>query len=331
MRPPCPPNSRRRTPYLLAFALALVAFTILGAPRAEAQADAAFARAVAAIAQRQAVDDSIAVPGARSILLTHATRTPRAIMLLHGLTDSPRQFEALAHQLYADGNNVYVPRLPEHGLRGGNAHSLGALTATALRNVADALVRETEGLGDSIVVVGMSMGGTVASWIVQEHRVARVVLIAPAIAPGRLPSRLDRPLVGLADHLPSMTRRTATDSTRPDREIGFNSHAAAAIFQLGELIASRADKTASGTRAVSILVNASDRTVSSSAAMALARNWFRHGTSVSVFQIPDSLRLPHNIIDPRGKPKAGEAVLSLLRDLAYGALPGPIVRAMAVR
>lgn len=100
-----------------------VSFAIsLGAPRAAAaQAPLPYARAVAMIARRQAADDSVAVPGARSILLTRGAPTARAIVLLHGLTDSPRQFEALAYRHHADGNNVFVPRFPRHALRGGDA------------------------------------------------------------------------------------------------------------------------------------------------------------------------------------------------------------------
>jgi pimeloyl-ACP methyl ester carboxylesterase len=87
-------------------------------PLAAQQDQAEYTRSVAAIARRQAVDDSIAAPGARSILLAGGAPIARAIVLLHGLTDSPRQFEAFAYLLHADGNNVYVPRLPQHGLRG---------------------------------------------------------------------------------------------------------------------------------------------------------------------------------------------------------------------
>ena len=159
------------------------------------QGQTAFRSSVAAIARRQAIDDAIAAPGARSILLVGGAPTARAIVLLHGLTDSPRQFEAFAYLLHADGNNVYVPRLPEHGLRGKDVGVLSALTAAQLRGVAVSVVIEARGLGDSVVVVGLSMGGTVGAWIAQQREVSRAVLIAPAIEPGRIPSLLDRPAI----------------------------------------------------------------------------------------------------------------------------------------
>jgi carboxylesterase len=300
-------------------------------PLAAQQDLAAYARSVAAIRSRQAVDDSIAAPGARSILLARGAPTARTIVLLHGLTDSPRQFEAFAYLLHADGNNVYVPRLPEHGLRGKNVGVLSALTAEELTGVADSVVSEARGLGDSVVVIGLSMGGTVGAWIAQQRKVSRVVLIAPAIEPGRIPSLLDRPLIGLADRLPSMARRSAPDSARPDREVGFNSRAIAEILELGSSILGQAGREASLTREIVLLVNAADRTVKESAAEALGRNWPQHGAAVLVFELPDSLRLPHNIIDPMAGRVGGDAVLDLLRELAYGARPSALVRPVFLR
>lgn len=289
----------------------------------------AYTRSVVAIARRQAADDSVALPGARSILLTRGAPTPRVIVLLHGLTDSPRQFESLAYLLHGDGNNVYVPRLPQHGLRGGTVGSLSALTAAQLQGVADSVADEARGLGDSVVVMGLSMGATVGAWIAQRHAVTRVVLIAPALQPGRVPSLLDRPLIGLADRLPSLAFRSRADSIPADREAGFNLRATAEIFELGETVLHQAAHGEPRTHDMIILVNAGDRTVKESAAQELARNWSKHGATVSVFELPDSLRLPHNIIDPLRPPRGrvgGDVVLALLRDLAYGRPPAGLVR-----
>ena len=295
--------------------------------RAE-EARPAYHRSVAAIARRQAVDDSLAVPGARSILLTSGTRTRRAIVLLHGLTDSPRQFETFAYLLHADGNNVYVPRLPRHALRGGDVGALSSLTDTELQAAADSMVDEARGLGDSLLFVGLSMGATMGAWIAQRRQVTRVVLIAPAIEPGLIPSLLDRPLIGLADHLPSITHQWPSDTARPDREAGFNSRAAAAIFKLGRSVVSEAASTAPRTSDIVVLVNASDRTVKESATEALVRDWSTHGAHVAVFELPDSLRLQHNIFDPIRGRVGGRALLAVLRELTYGQPPTALVERM---
>ncbi len=303
----------------------MAASVALAARSAVAQVAPSYERSLLLIARRQAADDAIALPGARSILLARGGRTPRVIVLLHGLTDSPRQFEAFAYMLHAEGNNVYVPRLPQHGLKNGDVIALSKLTADQLRGVADSIVHEARGLGDSVIVVGLSMGGTVGAWIAQQRHVTRAVLIAPAIEPARIPSLLDRPLIGLADRLPTIWKRTHPDSGRPDREPGFNSKAVAQIFDLGRSVLGQAERTAPATHTVVVLVNAGDRTVKTSAAEALARNWGNHGAAVSVYVLPDSLRLPHNIIDPLRGRVGGQIVLSLLRELAYGQSPTELV------
>jgi carboxylesterase len=292
---------------------------------------APYDRAVAMIARRQAGDDSVAVPGARTILLTGGAPTARAVVLLHGLTDSPRQFEALAYLLHADGNNVFVPRFPRHGLYGSDAGALAALTASQLCRFADSVVSEAGGLGDSVLVLGLSMGGTVAAWVAQQRTVWRAVLVAPALEPGRIPSLLDRPIVGLADRLPNVTRRSPREEARPDREPGFSTHAAAELLELGRSLLGDARRAPPRTRHIVVLVNANDRTVKESAAEALARTWAQRGVAVSVFELADSLRLPHNIIDPRRGRVMGDAVLDLLRQLTYGEQPSALVRPLSVR
>lgn len=290
-----------------------------------------YAAAVAAIAMRQANDDRVAVPGARSILLARGARTPHAFVLLHGFTDSPLQFAALAQRLHADGDNVFVPRFPRHGLRGADARALAALDASWLRDFGDSVLSAAAGLGDSVVVMGLSMGGTVTAWLAQQRVISRAVLIAAALEPGRIPALLDRPIIGLADRLPNVTRRSSPDTARPDRELGFSTHAVAGILQLGEWVLRRAASTAPRTHQMTLLVNANDRTVRESAEERLAGEWARHGAAVSVFELPDSLRLPHNVVDPSHARVRGIVMLELLRELATGERPSTVVRAVPVK
>jgi hypothetical protein len=94
--------------------------------------------------RRIASDSDIAAPGGVSILLTHGARTPRAVVLLHAFTDSPRQFSALAE--------------------------LARLTAAELCRAGDAAVDVATGLGDSVIVVGLTLmalvhGERAPSWL----------------------------------------------------------------------------------------------------------------------------------------------------------------------
>ena len=60
-----------------------------------------YADAVARARALIAADDSIVAEGGATILRVHGRRAPRAIVLIHGFTDSPRQFAELADSLYA--------------------------------------------------------------------------------------------------------------------------------------------------------------------------------------------------------------------------------------
>jgi carboxylesterase len=264
--------------------------------------------------------DSDAATGGESILLAHGARTPRAVVLLHGFSDSPRQFAALADSLFASGDNVLVPRLPHHALRNRDARALAALTPSELSKLVDQSIDIASGLGDSVIVMGLSLGGTMAVWAA-EHRpeVKRAIVIAPAFEPTHVPSVLERPLVNLGAHLPNLSHRIATDTTRPDRDPGFATHGLAAVLRLGMSVRNDAhDAPPSGE--ILFVVNDHDRTVKQGPVLDLARLWRRQAVPVSVYAFPDSLRLAHNVIDPLGGSRS-EVVSDVLLGLARGEEP----------
>lgn len=277
--------------------------------------------------RRRIADDTLAAPGGASVLMTHGYKTARVVVLLHGFTDSPRQFQPLADRLFAEGDNVYVPRLPHHAERGGDARTLAQLTGLNLRNASDSVIDLAHGLGDSVVVLGLSVGGTMAAWIAQHRSdVQRAVLVAPALQAGRVPGMLERPLVDLSARIPNVTHRAAPDTARPDHDAGFTTHAVAQILHFGMTVMRSADRSAPGARSMSFLLNANDRTVKESAARSLANSWSRHGAPVMVYELPDSLRLPHNIVD---RPGGGPPILTVLELLAHGETPAPWVRTLS--
>jgi alpha-beta hydrolase superfamily lysophospholipase len=230
--------------------------------------------------------------------MTHGHRTARVVVLFHGLTNSPRQYEHLGDILYEAGDNVYIPRLPHHAERDGNAKTLASLTAEELRACADSAVDAAQGLGDSVVVAGVSAGGTVAAWVAQNRPdVGRAMIVAPLLGIGRVPSFLDAPLMNLALHIPNLTRNDSPDSLRPDRELGVSTHAIAEVLRLGVAVREAADSTAPRTRDIIFVMNANDHTVKRSPAVALARRWAMHGTAAVVYMFPRSLGLPHDIAE----------------------------------
>jgi pimeloyl-ACP methyl ester carboxylesterase len=270
--------------------------------------------------------DADAAAGGATIFLNHGHRTPRAVVLFHGLTDSPRQFADLADSLFADGDNVLVPRLPRHSIEHKDVRELKGLTPGELCRFADETIDVAAGLGDSVLVIGLSIGGTLATWTA-EHRpeVKRAIVIAPAFEVTHVPSMLEKPLVNLGAHLPNFSRRQAVDSTHPDRDPGFATHGLAAVLRLGMAVRSDAARDVPEGE-VLFVVNDHDRTVKNAPVLDLAREWRQRAVPVSVYELPDSLGLPHNVIDPLNG-TATTVVAPLLLSLARTAdVPKWVVR-----
>jgi esterase/lipase len=271
--------------------------------------------AIDQVERRQAADDRVVAPGGRTVLLTHGARTPRVDVLLHGFTDSPSQFTELADSLYQRGDNVYVPRLPHHAERSGDARALAGMTAVQLRQTADSAADVATALGDTVVVVGLSVGGTMAAWMGQHRpEVRRVVMIAPAFEAGRVPSRLEGLLINLTERLPNVTRRSAPDSARPDRNPGFATHALAEVLRLGKAVEKTADRAPPKAAEFAFMLNDLDRTVSMAGSLKVAKEWDAHGARVSVYAFPASLGLPHNVLD--GREPGGQPALVLTEVIA---------------
>ena len=153
-----------------------------GDVRSHAHPAATFGDAVARAERMVTQRDADAAIGGETIFLNHGRRTARAVVLFHGLTDSPRQFADLADSLFADGDNVLVPRLPRHSIQNKDVRELKGLTPGELCRFADETIDVAAGLGDSVIVMGLSIGGTLAAWTA-EHRpeVRRAIVIAPAL------------------------------------------------------------------------------------------------------------------------------------------------------
>jgi esterase/lipase len=281
-----------------------------------------YTAAVARVNALQMREDSIVAPGGGSILLTHGRRTARVVVLFHGLTDSPLQYAPLAQRLFQEGDNVFVPRLPHHAERRGNVAELAHLTAQELRDVGDESVDIADALGDTVVVSGLSAGGTVAAWVAQYRTdVQRVVLVAPALEVTHVPSLLHGAVLRLALRVPNVTRASPRDSTEPDREPGWATHAVAQTLKLGVAVRAAAAQRPAAARQMTVLLNAHDHTIANGAAVDLARRWRQHGAGTLVYILPDSLQLPHDVIDPRHPGSNVAAVYPVVDALIAGRNP----------
>jgi pimeloyl-ACP methyl ester carboxylesterase len=109
--------------------------------------------------------------------------------MYHGFSAGPWQYEFLAKRAFDAGYNVYVPRMPGHGL----LDASGAVSARELPTgrtayqyeaFAESSYQEAVSLGAPISVMGLSVGGAVALRVAERHpEVKRVVAYAPFLRP----------------------------------------------------------------------------------------------------------------------------------------------------
>ena len=252
-------------------------------------------------------------------------------MLFHGLANSPRQLSELAATLYDGGDNVFVPRLPQHGLRGGTAGDLRHLTAESLRDVADAAIDLASGLGDTVVVLGFSLGGNMAAWTAQFRQVGRVVIVSPALGLSHVSTVAQTPMMNLTLRLPNYSYDDSHDTLRAERALGWSSRAVGEILRLGAAVRHAADEHAPSAREITVLVNANDETVNRDAIDELVAHWSVRGGHVSMFELPDSLGLPHDIIDPDEAGGNTKVTYAVILALLSGATPPADLGVRAVR
>jgi len=277
-----------------------------------------YADALLRIGLRQRQDDSVAVANGRSILMTHGDRAPRTYVLLHGFTDAPTQFATVGAHLFADGANVYIPRLPHHAERAAPLRAIGRVRSDELARFADSTIQIARGLGDTIVVVGLSAGGVLAGWITEYHpEVHRTVLIAPAIAMGRVSDGEGEGIVILASKLPEVVRMSAPiDTARPENIPGISTRGLAELLRFGQRVRDRAATAPPSVHDVVFLLNEADRTVSEDAALEVARRWMDRGATPKAYRFGIAAKLPHNVMELTSHGGNTELVYPIVEALA---------------
>lgn len=109
---------------------------------------------------------------------------PVGVLLVHGYTGSPASMRPWAQALADRGYAVEVPLLPGHGTRW---QDLNQVSWTEWYAEAEAAFDRLRQSCEAVVVGGLSMGGSVALRLAEEHgdQVAGVVLVNPFVSSTR--------------------------------------------------------------------------------------------------------------------------------------------------
>ena len=131
-----------------------------------------------------------------SISLLRGERTKKVVVIFHGYTNTPYEFRLLARAYADEGYNVWVPRLPHHALADKMTDEFSRITAEELVTFADDQLDIAAGLGEDVMTLGLSGGGSLALWsALERHEVTRAVLISPLLQPNGYQEWMIPPMV----------------------------------------------------------------------------------------------------------------------------------------
>jgi carboxylesterase len=101
------------------------------------------------------------------------------VLVLHGFTGNPQSMRPLAETFAAAGFTVSLPLLPGHGTQ---VEDMVPTRWSDWSAAAEAAYSELSGRSRTVVVAGLSMGGTLAAWLATRHpEIAGLVLVNPLI------------------------------------------------------------------------------------------------------------------------------------------------------
>jgi pimeloyl-ACP methyl ester carboxylesterase len=242
-------------------------------------------------------------PVCHTRLYTHGRRTERALVLLHGFTNCPQQFDALGKQFFEMGWNVLIPRYPRHGYTDRLTNSIAELRLEHLLAVANRAAEAGAGLGERLTVAGLSLGGILTGHLAETRAgLERAVLIAPMFGLRPVPALGLRAITQLAYILPNFYiwwNGQLKDKVGPSHGYPrFSSKAYAALFEAGSGVFKAARSAAPRAGSIAVITNAAEPRLDNRFTYKLINLWRAHGANVSFFEFPADEHLPHDLIDP---------------------------------
>lgn len=154
----------------------------------------------------------------------------RGALVIHGFTGCPQSMRPLAEALAAAGFTVELPRLPGHGT---TVEDMANYSWKDWAAAVEDAFRELSSRTDSIVVAGLSMGGTLTLWLASRHPEIRgIVLVNPAVQSDDFAGFVEGANAALAagdQFLPGVAGDIADPNSK---ELGYDKAPAAALISL---------------------------------------------------------------------------------------------------
>jgi alpha-beta hydrolase superfamily lysophospholipase len=262
-----------------------------------------YAQSVRRIEELKAREPSGMNPLGRLKFMTHQKKVARAIVFVHGYTNSPQQFVMLGERFYNLGYNVLIAPLPHHGLADRLNAEQAKLTAEELVRYGDMVVDIARGLGQQVVMAGLSGGGNVTAWAAQCRKdLDLAVVISPVFGYRQIPERFTVPVGNIFLVAPNIFRwwepKLEERGAVPHCYPRFSTRAVAQMLRLGFAVQARVRREAPAARKILVITNANDQAVQQKPIAQLVSNWRKHGANLQTYEFDKRLGLHHDLIDP---------------------------------
>jgi alpha-beta hydrolase superfamily lysophospholipase len=292
---------------LLAVVGVLLLSPVLDDPLDEQAAPAAtYEEALRRADALRAADGADVAPVCRSRVDVHGERTAHAVVLLHGYTNCPAQFSAVADAYAAKGWSVVVPRLPGHGEADRMTSALSDITPGGLVDAAEEAADIAAGLGEDVTVVGLSGGGTLAAWLASARDdVTEAVLIAPLVVPKVLPELAVGPVSRAFRYAPDVYLWWDGDQEEaladpPYAYPRYSLRSLGAFLAVGRA-AQQPPERATTLRRLVVVTNENDAAVSNAGVDRVAAALTVPGVDREDVVFPAALAWRHDLVDPQGE------------------------------
>jgi pimeloyl-ACP methyl ester carboxylesterase len=252
--------------------------------------------------------------------LTHGKKVNRAIVLVHGYTNNARQFIELGRRFHELGYNVLIANLPYHGLADRMNTEHACLTAEQLVTYADETIDIARGLGDQVIMLGLSMGGIVTAWAAQNRPdLDLAVVISPAFGARVIPTPLTAAAMNIVLRLKDVfiwwNPKLKENVPPPYGYPRFSLHVVAQTMRLGFATQARARSLPPAAKKIVVVFNPSDMAVNNALNMQVVKLWQAQHGNVSTYEFEASLNLEHDFIDPSQPNQQVDLVYPRLIDL----------------
>ena len=235
-------------------------------------------------------------------LMTHDKKVDCAIILVHGYANCPQQFNELEQRFYALGYNVLIAPLPHHGLADRMTETHAQLKAEELTVYADETVDIAKGLGEQVIMMGISAGGVTTAWAAQNRSdIDLAVIISPAFGFKQIPTPLTAAVMNIYMFLPDsfvwwdpVLQIEAPPTHAYPR---YSKHALVQALRLGFAVQSDAQHKQPAAKRIVVVFNANDNSINNALSMDVVNIWKVHSSNLTTYEFEASLELGHDLID----------------------------------